>query len=104
MNLYSASTEAGIESVIGVPSSVLSDPTKWFPLDNNESNFGIIENQQSSPIAALIEKITNSIDAILMRRCYELGIDPKSPDAPMNMSDAIERFFDSDSNNWCVFR
>lgn len=100
LNLYSASTEAGIDSIIGVPSSVLSDPSNWFPLDNNESNFGIIENQQSSPIAALIEKITNSIDAILMRRCYELGIDPKSRVAPMNMSDAVERFFDSDSSNW----
>ncbi len=100
LNLYNASTERDVDIVIARFSSILNDPCNWYPLDNNVSNFGIIENQQSSPIAALIEKITNSIDAILMRRCYELGINPKSPDAPMNMSDAVERFFDSDSKNW----
>ena len=99
-SLYSASTESDVDKVLDRFQSVLCNSKNWYPLDNNESNFGIIENQQSSPIAALIEKITNSIDAILMRRCYELGVDPKSPEAPLNMSDAVERFFDSDSNNW----
>jgi hypothetical protein len=41
-----------------------------------------------------MEKITNSIDAILMRRCYEEGIDPRDKSvAPKNMSDAIQLFF-----------
>ncbi len=98
-SLYSASTESDVDKILDRFQSVLCNSKNWYPLDNNESNFGIIENQQSSPIAALIEKITNAIDAILMRRCYELGIDPKSPGAPVNMSDAVERFFDSNSNN-----
>jgi hypothetical protein len=40
--------------------------------------FGIVRNQQSNPIVALVEKVTNSIDAVLMKRCYEEGIDPSS--------------------------
>ncbi|VTR49141.1 Uncharacterised protein [Sphingobacterium thalpophilum] len=71
----------------------------WYPLGGNENNYGVIENQQASPIAALIEKVTNSIDATLMRRCYELGIDPKSSKAPKNMEEARELFF-PDYKNW----
>ena len=75
-SLYSASTESDVDKILDRFQSVLCNSKNWYPLDNNESNFGIIENQQSSPIAALIEKITNSIDAILMRRCYELVLTP----------------------------
>jgi len=62
-------------------------------LGGNESNFGIIENQQSSPIAALVEKVTNSIDALLMKKCLELGIDPKGADAPKSMNEAVLQFY-----------
>lgn len=53
---------------------------------------------QSNPIAALVEKVTNSMDAILMRKCIELGIDPKSKDAPRSMDEAVDKFFPK--NNW----
>ncbi|GAA5481407.1 hypothetical protein Hsar01_00616 [Haloferula sargassicola] len=72
----------------------------WLPLGSNENNFGVIENQQASPIAALIEKLTNSIDAILMRRCLEAGINPKGMEAPDSMHSAIETFFPADHKNW----
>lgn len=71
----------------------------WVPYGDNESYFGVIENQQASPIPALVEKITNSIDAILMKRCYEEGIDPKSSLAPKSIEDAISRFFPN-SSSW----
>jgi len=67
--------------------------SNWHPLDESQGYFGVVKNQQSSPVAALVEKLTNSIDAILMRRCYEEGIDPKSPDAPRSIESAIDRFF-----------
>ncbi|MEO8666374.1 MAG: hypothetical protein ABI462_12850, partial [Ignavibacteria bacterium] len=51
------------------------------------------------PIPALIEKITNSIDAILTKKCYEHGIEPKSNLAPRSMEDAIQKFF-PDNKNW----
>lgn len=76
------------------------DTDSWSPLGGNENNFGVIENQQASPIAALIEKLTNSIDAILMRRCLEAGIDPKSSAAPTSMHAAIETFFSPACKNW----
>ncbi|MBB5036147.1 hypothetical protein [Prosthecobacter dejongeii] len=72
----------------------------WCPLGDNENNYGVIENQQASPIAALIEKITNSIDARLMRLCYEAGINPRSVHAPKTMSAAIEIFFGVAAKNW----
>jgi len=97
-NLYNAKNEDAITQIIQ-NSSRLSDPSNWYPLDGNESNFGVVENQQSNPVAALVEKITNSIDAILMRKCFEAGIDPKSADAPRSIEDAIERFF-PDHRNW----
>lgn len=92
--LYSANNEDAVNAVFdGFDGQPLNDPTNWYPLGGNESNYGVVENQQSSPIAALIEKITNSIDATLMRRCYELNIDPKSEDAPRTMEDALETFW-----------
>ena len=73
--------------------------SNWYPLGGNTDNIGTVENQQSNPVAALVEKLTNSIDAILMRKCYEAGIAPKSSDAPRTMPDAVELFFPN-SNNW----
>ena len=55
--------------------------------------FGIVRNQQSNPIAALVEKVTNSIDAVLVRKCFEAGIEPKSSEAPKSMEEAIKKFF-----------
>ena len=98
--LYTATTEEEVDKRILANRETLGNPNNWHPLDNNESNFGVIENQQSSPIAAIVEKLTNSIDALLMRKCYEAGIDPKSPQAPRTMEEAIKQFFRSDHESW----
>lgn len=97
--LLSASAESDVDAVIRKHLST-SNGAEWHPLGGNESNFGVVENQQSSPIAALIEKITNSIDALLMRRCIESGIDPHSGQAPEGMGKAIELWFHPDHKNW----
>ena len=92
--MYGAENEDAIDSLIdGVYEDIFERPENWTPLGRNDSNYGIVENQQSSPIAALIEKITNSIDAILMKRCYEEGIEPKSDAAPKSMEDALKVFW-----------
>ena len=98
LELYFAPTESKVQKVIDKYPEVFQD-NNWFPLGKNPSNFGVIENQQSNPIAALIEKVTNSVDAILMRKCYEAGCNPKSKDAPQSMSEAITQFF-PDSKSW----
>ena len=96
--LYSAPTEGALDAVIA-EYPALADPANWSPYGDNENNYGVVENQQASPIPALVEKVTNAIDAILMRRCHEEGIDPRSPEAPQSIDEAVERFF-PDSSNW----
>ena len=90
--LYRAQTETDVEQIISSKKQ-LSDSSNWKPLGQNKSNFSIVKNQQSNPIAALIEKITNSIDAILTKKCYEAKIDPKSKEAPKSMQEALDKFF-----------
>ena len=70
-----------------------ADGANWRPYGNVQNNRGIVGNQQSSPVAALVEKLVNSIDAVLERRCLEAGIDPTGDKAPKTMQEAMERFF-----------
>jgi hypothetical protein len=65
----------------------------WKPYGDMPNNRSIVGNQQSSSVAALVEKLVNSIDAILMAECYRKGIDPKSSKAPKSMREAAELFF-----------
>src|ERR1700730_17591113 len=95
LTLVACESEAAVDEWLNRQNKV-----GWIPLGQNENNFGVIENQQSSPVAALIEKITNCIDAILMRRCLEESIDPKSADAPATMAAAVERFFSETYRSW----
>jgi len=94
---YNADIENEIDKIIQGISG--DQRISWTPYGENESFFGVIENQQASPVPALVEKITNSIDAILMRRCYEEGLDPKDSAAPRSVNDAIKTFFKS-SQSW----
>ncbi|WP_299223186.1 hypothetical protein [uncultured Psychroserpens sp.] len=97
--LYNAPTEKDVLEIINEEPTFFSSDN-WKPLGDNPNNYGIIENQQSSPIAALIEKITNSIDATLMKRCYLSQIDPKSSEAPQSMDEAINKFYPN--NYWDI--
>ena len=90
--LYFAHTEVEVDKIINAHPDIFKSEN-WLPLGTNENNFGVIENQQSTPIAALIEKITNSIDAVLMKKCLEAGINPKSDSAPQSMEQAKIEFF-----------
>ncbi len=70
------------------------DQERWLPYGGRENNVGTIDGQMRDADNALMEKITNSIDAILMRRCYEEGIDPRDRNtAPKTMAEAVNRFF-----------
>ena len=97
-DLYRVPVEAEVEKVLE-RYSLLNSPENWRPYGQNDSNFSVVENQQASPIPALIEKITNGIDAILTRRCIEEGIDPRSEEAPRSIEAAVSRFF-PDYKNW----
>jgi hypothetical protein len=91
-SLYNCKTEDELHQFIENNPDIFKQEN-WFAVGANESNYGIIENQQSSPIAALVEKVTNSIDALLMKKCLERGIAPKSNDAPKSMNEAVLSFY-----------
>ena len=100
-----ATTEDGNEVIKILKKNSLWDNEKEWQLvgfhdDKNTNNAAIINNQQSNAPNALVEKLINCGDSALMLRCRELGIDPKSQDAPKNVSQAIERLFDIDYGRW----
>jgi hypothetical protein len=70
------------------------DISSWHFFGDTEDNYSTIGNQQSRPEYALVEKLINSVDALLMSKCYEGGIDPKSSDAPRTLNEALTKFFD----------
>lgn len=70
----------------------------WRYYGDKEDNFSTVGNQQSRPEAALVEKIVNSVDALLMNECWEQGIPPDDPKAPKSIHEAVARFFAGDEN------
>jgi len=71
----------------------MNDSANWMPFGGFGMNLNQINNQQSDATGALVEKLINSIDAVLMGECYRVGIDPKGKDAPRTMAEAAERLF-----------
>jgi hypothetical protein len=69
------------------------DDTAWREYGDNENNFSVIGNQQSSPDAALVEKLVNSVDAVLMKECLIRNIKPDSKEAPQSIAKALMDFF-----------
>jgi hypothetical protein len=70
------------------------DEAYWFPLGDIENNWSTAGNQQTAAAAALVEKLVNGIDAVLIRKCLSRGIDPESTEAPTSMAEAARLFFD----------
>jgi hypothetical protein len=66
---------------------------RWVALGNMPNNQSVVHAQQSTPAAALVEKFTNGLDAILLRRCKAQALDPRSIGAPQSMSKAVYKWF-----------
>ena len=96
--LYQAPTENEVDKIIKVYPDLFKQDN-WHPYGNSDSNYAVIENQASHPIRALVEKVTNSIDAILTKECLLKDIDPKSLNAPITMEQAVKIFF-KDQVHW----
>jgi hypothetical protein len=90
--LLAADSEEGVIAVLN-GQELLQSPNRWRYLGNMPNNQSIVQAQQSSPTAALVEKFTNGLDAILLRYCKAKGIEPRGSSAPPSMADAIETFF-----------
>lgn len=70
-------------------SRVLSNPVNWKPLDHRETNYNVVTNQAATGGKALTELCTNMVDAIIMMRAEQKGIDPQSPSAPKSVTEAV---------------
>ena len=68
----------------------------WRSLGDNDSNFSIVGAQQNRADCALVEKIINSIDAVLIGRCKRAGIDVKGgvgTNTPQSIKEGVIQFF-----------
>lgn len=76
------------------------DDDAWRDYGDSEDNISTIGGQQSRAEYALVEKLTNSIDATLINQCYLSGIRPQSPEAPKSIRDGVARFYDEASKGY----
>ena len=88
-NLLEAQTEKQVHTCL--EQAGLLDDSHWHPYGGLENNGGQFLNQQASPQGALVEKVVNSIDAVLTAKAYENDDLPNSP--PSTMFEAAERYF-----------
>lgn len=98
MSLLTAGTEDEVEEILAAE-GLTTDETKWTPYGDNESFYGVVENQQAHPVPALVEKVTNGIDAILEKKVLQDGIDIRSDKAPRSVQEALDRYFPN-HRNW----
>lgn len=70
-----------------------SNAARWVNVGKMPNNQSVVHAQQSNPAAALVEKFTNGLDAILLRRCKAQGTDPRGAGAPKSMRLAVEEWY-----------
>lgn len=95
--LLRADTEEEVISLL-TEQGYWTDASAWRHYGDVENNWGQSGNQQSLAEAALAEKVVNSVDATLIGKCREAGIDPEDPQAPQNIRAAVSRFYDLGSD------
>lgn len=86
--IYSESEIEVTEIIHG--DKALSDTQNWFPVDDRDSNFNVITNQASVGSKALTELCTNMVDAVLLKHAWERDINPRGPNAPTSMIEAVK--------------
>lgn len=89
-----ADTEEQVKQMLEEAGLWEDSPTNWKVIDEGHQNFSTIGNQQASADVALTEKIVNSVDAVMLSKCLEKGIDPESSEAPQSIAEAQKKFFD----------
>lgn len=75
---------------------ILSNKNNWKHYGGVANNIGTITGQAPESVPSLIEKITNSIDALLIKACKVNGDDPRSLSSPQTMEEALKKYFGLD--------
>ncbi len=94
IELMKADSEEGVIKILK-ENGFWDDPNCWRYYGDKENNYSAAGNQADEAEAALVEKITNARDAILMNECLLKGIDPRSDSAPSGVRAAVAEFFES---------
>ena len=91
--LLKVEDETEVDAILSDQGYLVDDESLWSPLGGVENNFSNVGNQQADPTGALVDKLINGIDAILMALCFSQDVSPESTEAPKSMGGAVERFF-----------
>ncbi|MHA1495058.1 MAG: hypothetical protein ACTSRQ_13690 [Candidatus Thorarchaeota archaeon] len=93
MKLAKAESVSEVRSILQTE-GYWDDPSLWRDYGDIESNWSIVDNQQDRADGALVEKITNSVDALILRNCWRNGMNPESDsDVPKSLREAVKTFF-----------
>ena len=95
LDLLRADTEEQVISILK-QKSYWDDQTVWRTFGDREDNFTTFGNQSRKADRPLVEKLVNSVDAVLMGECWSAGIRPNSPEAPQSIPEAVAEFFFGD--------
>ena len=90
--IFGAQDENQLHDIV-TKNTLLMDNSNWHPYGGDNSNFSLFDSQSANPVPALVEKVINSIDSLLLKQCRLKKIDPKSDEAPTSMSLAVDKFF-----------
>lgn len=93
LSLAKADTEKEVVELLK-QAKYWDDDTAWREYGGSSNNYPIIGNQQSSADNALVEKLVNAVDAVLMKECLREEIAPDGGNAPKSIAEAQKKFFD----------
>src|SRR5262245_10867057 len=93
LKFIKAETEEEVDEILQEAGFFEHDTANWHPLGDDDNNWSTVGNQNTNPTGALVEKLINCIDAMLIARCWKANINPESDRAPKTMADAARDFF-----------
>src|SRR3989338_5342475 len=91
-DLVNAPSEEQVAKIIE-KNPILNNGDNWRHYGDVPNNLGTVTGQSPQAVPSLIEKITNSIDAQLIKACRIKGKNPEGSDTTQSMEDAVEEFF-----------
>jgi len=91
--LVFAEDESEVDRILTRAGLGLENEAAWRRLGDVDNNFSTVGNQQTEATCAMVEKLINGIDAVLMAECLKQGIAPEGPDSPQTMAAAVATFF-----------
>ena len=95
LSLLKANSSSEIVNILK-ENNFWDDEKLWRNYGDKDGSWATINNQ-GNPAFALTEKITNSVDAVLMNKCWESKNNPKtnSEKIPVSPRDAIHKYFET---------